>query len=316
MISSRAVMGFEWSFMTLAYTSVACRIYVRVVMRKARLFSADYWLIAGLLSCQGLLICDTITYSMDAMDNFTIDNVAIRKVRFATNHLFDTGIYFPKFSIIAFYFNLVPISQPKIRIALYCLAGITASFAVITFFCDWFWCGPDPSVNWSGTADGIFRAKGEQECTSFTSMTLMRLLWSMNFISEVLNIWATAEICISVIVVALTAVRPLLRKLINLKSTTLLTSEDQSGVQAIPPNRSRKPGTFNGGTGVYWQGTGKNHQRHAETMSPESIAGSETELNNINGITLSQNVTVSRETITNSVNGQPEYSTVHRIESV
>ncbi|SCV36072.1 uncharacterized protein FFB14_05889 [Fusarium fujikuroi] len=360
MISSRAVMGFEWSFMTLAYISVACRIYVRVVMRKARLFSADYWLIAGLLSCQGLLICDTITYSMDAMDNFTIDNVAIRKVRFATNHLFDTGIYFPKLSIIAFYFNLVPISQPKMRIALYCLAGITASFAVITFFCDWFWCGPDPSVNW---------AKGEQECTSFTSMTLMRLLWSMNFISEVLNvaypipllatlkmtstrkkiglaivfslgvitiavsvgrfitmvyvdnaisiyIWATAEICISVIVVALTAVRPLLRKLINLKSTTLLTSEDQSGVQAIPPNRSRKPGTFNGGTGVYWQGTGKNHQRHAETMSPESIAGSETELNNINGITLSKNVTVSRETITNSVNGQPEYSTVHRIESV
>lgn len=72
--------GFEWSFMTLAYISVACRIYVRVVMRKARLFSADYWLIAGLLSCQGLLICDTITYSMDAMDNFTIDNVAIRKV--------------------------------------------------------------------------------------------------------------------------------------------------------------------------------------------------------------------------------------------
>lgn len=131
-----------------------------------------------------------------------------------------------------------------------------------------------------------------------------------------LDIWATAEICISVIVVALTAVRPLLRKLTNLKSTTLLTSEDQSGVQAIPPNRSRKPGTFNGGSGVYWQGTGKNHQRHAETMSPESIAGSETELNNINGITLSQNVTVSRETISNSVNGQPDYSTVHRIECV
>ncbi|KAF5979242.1 hypothetical protein FBULB1_5809 [Fusarium bulbicola] len=46
-------------------------------------------------------------------------------------------------------------------------------------------------------------------------------------------IWATAEICISVIVVALTAVRPLLRKLTNLKSATLLTSEDRSGVQGI-----------------------------------------------------------------------------------
>ncbi|KAJ4237867.1 hypothetical protein NW760_003304 [Fusarium oxysporum] len=74
------------------------------------------------------------------MDDFTIDNVAIRKV----------GIYFPKFSIIAFYFNLVPISQPNKRIALYCLAGLTTSFAVITFFCDWFWCGPDPSANCQG----------------------------------------------------------------------------------------------------------------------------------------------------------------------
>ncbi|KAF5975884.1 hypothetical protein FCOIX_7421 [Fusarium coicis] len=129
-------------------------------------------------------------------------------------------------------------------------------------------------------------------------------------------IWATAEICISVIVVALTAVRPLLRKLTNLKSTTLLTSEERPGDQAIPSNRFRKPGTFTGGSGVYWQGTGKNHQRHAETMSPESLAGSETELNNMNGITLTQNVTVSRETITNSVSSQPEYGTVRRIESV
>ncbi|KAL7757381.1 hypothetical protein ACKLNR_011908 [Fusarium oxysporum f. sp. zingiberi] len=346
------ICGFEWSFMTLAYITVACRIHVRLVMRKARLFSADYWLILGLLSCQGLLICDTITYSMDAMDDFTIDNVAIRKIRFATNHFFDTGIYFPKFSIIAFYFNLVPISQPKMRIALYCLAGLTTSFAVITFFCDWFWCGPDPSINW---------AKGEQECTSFTSMTLMRLLWSMNFISEVLNvaypipllatlkmtstrkkiglavvfglgvitiavsvgrfvtmvyvdnaisiyIWATAEICISVIVVALTAVRPLLRKLTNLKSTTLLMSEDRSGVPAIPLNRSRKLGGFTGGSGVYWQGTGKNHQRHAEPMDLEGSAGSETELNNINGITLIEHVIVSRESNINSIPGQPEYT--------
>ncbi|KAH7227549.1 hypothetical protein BKA60DRAFT_590948 [Fusarium oxysporum] len=324
MISSRAAMGFEWSFMTLAYITVACRIYVRLVMRKARLFSADYWLILGLLSCQGLLICDTITYSMDAMDDFTIDNVAIRKIRFATNHFFDTGIYFPKFSIIAFYFNLVPISQPKMR--------ITSSWA-----------------------------KGEQECTSFTSMTLMRLLWSMNFTSEVLNvaypipllatlkmtstrkkiglavvfglgvitiavsvgrfvtmvyvdnaisiyIWATAEICISVIVVALTAVRPLLRKLTNLKSTTLLMSEDRSGVPAIPLNRSRKLGGFTGGSVVYWQGTGKNHQRHAEPMDLEGSAGSETELNTINGITLTEHVIVLRESNINSIPGQPEYT--------
>jgi hypothetical protein len=131
----------------------------------------------------------------------------------------------------------------------------------------------------------------------------------LNFISNILlDIWATAEICISVIVVALTAVRPLLWKLTNLKSSTLLTSEDRSGIQAIPSNRSRKPGKFSGGSGVYWQGTGKNHHRDAEAMGPESSAGSEMELNNINGIRLTQHVIVSRETITDSIPGQPEYT--------
>ncbi|RBQ77416.1 hypothetical protein FVER14953_01734 [Fusarium verticillioides] len=121
-------------------------------------------------------------------------------------------------------------------------------------------------------------------------------------------IWATAEICISVIVVALTAVRPLLRKLTNLKSATFLTSEDQSGVQAIPSNRSRKPGTLTGGSGVYWQGTGKNRQGLAEIMGPESLAGSEMELNNMNGITLAQDIMASRETSIHSIPGQPEYT--------
>lgn len=131
----------------------------------------------------------------------------------------------------------------------------------------------------------------------------------LNLISNILlDIWATAEICISVIVVALTAVRPLLRKLTNLKSTTLLMSEDRSGVPAIPLNRSRKLGSFIGGSGVYWQGTGKNHQRHAERMDLEGSAGSETELNNINGITLIEHVIVSRESNINSIPGQPEYT--------
>ncbi|KAF5590831.1 uncharacterized protein FSUBG_10695 [Fusarium subglutinans] len=291
MISSRAVMGFEWTFMALAYITVACRIYVRVVMRKARLFSADYWLILGLLSCQGLLICDTITYSMDAMDNFTINNVAIRKIRFATNHFFDTGIYFPKFSIIAFYFNLVPISQPKMRIALYCLAGLTTSFAVITFFCDWFWCGPDPSINCLGVIT-IAVSVGR----------FITMVYVDNAIS--IYIWATAEICISVIVVALTAVRPLLRKLTNLKSTTLLTSEDRSGVQVIASNRYLKPGHTAGSYGTYWQGTGESHPRHAEGMGPESLAGSEMELNSMNRMTLTQNITVSsRESSVHSTPG-------------
>ncbi|KAI6749785.1 hypothetical protein HG531_007050 [Fusarium graminearum] len=286
-------MAFEWTILVLAYFLVACRVYVRMFIRGVGLHAADYWLIVGLVSCQGLLICDTLTFRMHAMDDFVLANnsIPIKKIRFATNYFFDTGIYFPKFSIIAFYFNLVPITNPTMRRALFGLTGITVAFALITVFCDTFWCGPNPSVNW---------AEGEQTCTVFTSMTLMRLNWALNFITEVLSmfsnfpppgsffsnslqldlvfpipllqglmtstrkkiglavvfgmgiitiavsigrfvtmlyvhndisiyIWATAEICISVMIVALTALRPLLRKMTNSVSTS---SDDRSGALA------------------------------------------------------------------------------------
>ncbi|KAL6921248.1 hypothetical protein FSST1_005274 [Fusarium sambucinum] len=330
MISSKAVMSFEWSLMSIAYILVAARVYVRVWLRNSRLYSADYLLFAGLAACQGLLICDILTYRMHAMDDFTITSVELKKIRFATNYFFDFGIYFPKFSILAFYFNLVPFTHPGMRTLLYALTGLTASFSLVTFFSDTFWCGPDPSVNWLDT--------DEEHCQAFMSMELMRLNWSMNFTSEVLNvlyplpllkelkvnsrrkrvglaiifglgfitifvsigrfiqttfvsndisiyIWATAEICISVMVVASTALRPLLRKMSNI---SMLSSHER------PPNHQlghlRQPqnvgiGTI--GSGTYW-----NRRRRRDSLS-----GSETEINPTNGIILTQQVMVSRETI-------------------
>jgi hypothetical protein len=66
--------------MVIAYVLVAARVYVRVWLRNARLYSADYLLFAGLAACQGLLICDTLTFRMHAMDDFTINSVALKKV--------------------------------------------------------------------------------------------------------------------------------------------------------------------------------------------------------------------------------------------
>ncbi|KAG8676410.1 hypothetical protein FPOAC1_002413 [Fusarium poae] len=329
MISSTAVMAFEWTILVLAYVLVACRVYVRMFLRGVGLHAADYWLIVGLVSCQGLLICDTLTFRMHAMDDFVLasNSIPIKKIRFATNYFFDVGIYFPKFSIIAFYFNLVPVTNPMMRRSLFALTGITVAFAFITVFCDTFWCGPNPSLNW---------AEGDQKCTVFTSMTLMRLNWALNFITEVLSIsyipysattrphdlnkkkiglavvfgmgiitiavsvgrfvtmlyvsndisiyiWATAEICISVMIVALTALRPLLRKMTNSMSTS---SDDRSG------NPSRRTGLTR--SSIYWPGGNKIPRRHVVEVGSESLAGSETELNNMShGIMMTKQVTVS-----------------------
>jgi len=57
-------------------------------------------------------------------------------------------MYFPKFSMIAFYYHLVPVTNSKMRRCLNLLTGITVCFALITFFCDTFWCGANPAINW------------------------------------------------------------------------------------------------------------------------------------------------------------------------
>ncbi|KAL6921140.1 hypothetical protein FSST1_005166 [Fusarium sambucinum] len=107
------------------------------------------------------------------------------------------------------------------------------------------------------------------------------MLYFSNDIS--IYIWATAEICISVMIVALTALRPLLRKMTNSISTS---SDDRSG------NPSRKTGLTRGS--MYWLGGNKIPRRHVVEVGSDSLAGSETELHNMNrGIMMTKQVTVS-----------------------
>ncbi|KAH7008613.1 hypothetical protein EDB80DRAFT_840983 [Ilyonectria destructans] len=326
MVSSNTVMGLEWTFIFLSYVLVSARVYVRVWMRRDRLYWSDYWLMAALASAQGLVICDTLTYQMNAMDDFTITSVSLEKIRFATGYLFDVGIYLAKFSIIAFYYNLVPLTNPHMRIALYVLTAITGICALATFMNITFWCGPNPSVNWSS---------GNDACSVFKSMVVMRVHWSMNFITEVLNliypfplirgvklrsrrerislgvifamgfitiavsigrfvmmlhvdnditiyIWATAEMCIAIMIVALTALRPLLRKIAYMLSSNMTSSDTKSGhrIYSLEHQSRTKVSSARPVSGSYWRNGGKTYQSRV-VATHHDPTGSQVELNNI-----------------------------------
>ena len=70
------------------------------------------------------------------------------QIQFATNYFFDVAIYFPKFSILALYYLLVPRSRTRMRLFLYALTVLTVSSSIFTLFADTFWCGGKPAVNW------------------------------------------------------------------------------------------------------------------------------------------------------------------------
>ncbi|KAH8168450.1 archaeal flagellin N-terminal-like domain-containing protein [Sarocladium implicatum] len=331
--------------MSLAYVAVGARLWVRLFLKRTRLQLSDVLLLIGLLCAQGLLICDTLTYEMGQMHNFTDPSVRLSKIRFATNYFFDFGIYFPKFSIIALYYGLVPSWSRTMRIALHVLASITIGASLFTLFADTFWCGPDISINWLGP---------EGSCSVFESMELMRANWALNFLTEVLNcffpmpivaglmlktrrekisicaifamgfitigvsigrfatmvyvdnatpiyILATAELCISIIVVALIALRPLLQKLTRLISTSFAGSHDDSvnhNSGAIRPSFRKTWDLINPfPAGLSGSGSGSSGSRVVATNRSKDPMGSEIELTG-RGIVRTKEVSVRSEPAT------------------
>lgn len=105
------------------------------------------------------------------------EQLALMKVSFAGNYFYDTGIYFPKLALLAFYYQLVPPSMPKLRKWLYFVTGLTVVFALTTCMVDTFWCGSNVAMNWT-----IGRT-----CATFESMEVTQIDWALNITADVLS---------------------------------------------------------------------------------------------------------------------------------
>ncbi|KAK3304928.1 uncharacterized protein B0T15DRAFT_255994 [Chaetomium strumarium] len=177
MVSPEQVMAAEWCTVVLAYLLVGMRLAVRVMLKQRHLFISDLWLLLASACVLGLVTCDTLTYQKGAMSDFTMVDESLGKIRFATNYFFDAGLYLPKISMLAIYFQLLTHQGVWQRWALYFVTAFTGSSALITLFADTFWCGPEPSINWSTAPDA---------CSTFTSITLVRINWALCITCEVL----------------------------------------------------------------------------------------------------------------------------------
>ncbi|KAK1625094.1 archaeal flagellin N-terminal-like domain-containing protein [Colletotrichum phormii] len=168
----------------LAVVLVLARLWLRLVRQHQKLTISDWILIVSLLDATALFTTDTMAYNLGGMDEYDPEapeapieeQILLMKVAFAGNYFYDTGIYFPKIALLAFYFKLIPPTMPFLRKALYGVSALTISFAVTTFFLDTFWCGSDVSVNW----------EIEGSCSTYDSKDVFRIDWAMNFVSDVL----------------------------------------------------------------------------------------------------------------------------------
>lgn len=186
----------KWVLIAMTFAFIGLRLAVRVIYKQLHLWVSDIWLVCGGFSAMGMVICDTLNQQWRSS---TASNSAIvlgkvsclvpltagskanisEQVRLATNYFFDFGMYFGKFSILAFYFHLIPSTLPRLRIFLYLVTGLTVCCSMTSFFVDTFWCGPNVALLW----------QSDPSCSAFNSMQLVSINWSMNFVTEVLSMF-------------------------------------------------------------------------------------------------------------------------------
>jgi hypothetical protein len=171
--------------LSIAIVLTILRVVLRTIIQRTRLTPSDMLLIASTVVAIGLFTTDVMSYNLGGMDDYDpeaperpiSEQIALMKVNFAGNYFYDTGIYFPKFALITFYYRLVPVTMPILRKFLYFVTGLTACFAVTTCMVDTFWCGRRVSVNWDLSG----------ECSSYTSMEITQIDWSLNIFSDILS---------------------------------------------------------------------------------------------------------------------------------
>ncbi|KAK8112442.1 archaeal flagellin n-terminal [Apiospora sp. TS-2023a] len=181
-IHQSAVVPVEATLMAVAMVFVSMRLFLRLGLQRTRLTISDWFIVASACDLIALLATDVMAYNRGGMDdNFDPktpmdDQISLLKISFAGNYFYDSGVYLPKLALISFYYRLVPPTMPNLRKLLYLATGLTVCFFLTTVFVDTFWCGSDVSVNWS--LDG--------ECSTFDSMTVTRIDWTLNLISDIL----------------------------------------------------------------------------------------------------------------------------------
>ncbi|KAH7369492.1 hypothetical protein BKA65DRAFT_3 [Rhexocercosporidium sp. MPI-PUGE-AT-0058] len=160
--SGEATIAIEWSLLALSFFFVSLRIYSYFLRGRTRPIS-ELLLIFSLVVETGCIICDTITYHLGGLTRYASEvpnTIPLNKLWFASDVLFYLGVFLPKACIVAFYYDLVPTTSTRVRIALKCLTAYLAGSMMTIFLGMFVSCRP-LSTNWSTDSDYCPLVTGE-----------------------------------------------------------------------------------------------------------------------------------------------------------
>ncbi|TKW48857.1 hypothetical protein CTA1_10305 [Colletotrichum tanaceti] len=176
-ITSKGFLVGEWILLALCFVVVFARLAVRTWHRVWSFWLSEIFLLLALLFFVVLTVGDTYTMAIgkNAFEDYYDEGFA--KWKFASLIIFDLGFYLPRFSLLAFYNELFPRNETKLRTRLKLVTVYTACASVATLFVDVFWCGTKVSDNW---------ADSSPECTTADRLEPIFINWSIGIASELL----------------------------------------------------------------------------------------------------------------------------------
>ncbi|EMD85332.1 hypothetical protein COCC4DRAFT_65715 [Bipolaris maydis ATCC 48331] len=164
----------------LAFGVTCMRCWIRVRLEQRGLTLVDWLVWGGWLCALGWFSCSTkalyilIHHPLD--EETRSDSVDYLKTVFASVYFFDTGLYFPKASLVAFYWWLIPSGFRRLRIATYVAAGAVACAFLASILTDTL-IAPKISDNWSIE---------NQLYSTWNAYANLVVNWTLNFSTDLL----------------------------------------------------------------------------------------------------------------------------------
>ncbi|KAF2448171.1 hypothetical protein P171DRAFT_207180 [Karstenula rhodostoma CBS 690.94] len=168
--------------LSIALVIQLLRCWIRLrVERKNNLTLPDYFVWGGWLFTFGWFACSAVALNIQLTHplvepDLTTDSLEYLITVFISCYFFDMGLYFPKFSIIAFYWWLIPSGFRRLRMAVYFSTGFTVCSWVASLLTDTLIAG-HISNNWSIE---------NQLLSTWNSYSGLIINWCLNWSSDVL----------------------------------------------------------------------------------------------------------------------------------
>ncbi|CVK97771.1 uncharacterized protein FPRO_11256 [Fusarium proliferatum ET1] len=174
-------IGIQAVLLVLALVVLILRCWANFLMKQALFSLPDIFAWLGWVFSLGWFICSTLALRI-LIDNpaigseLVVNSVEYLKIVLVAEYFFDTGIYFPKISIILFYWKLIPGISGSLRrvllvITIYLGCALLVSVLVNTLICLPF------SDNWSIE---------NQLKSAWNSYASFCVQWGLNFSTDLL----------------------------------------------------------------------------------------------------------------------------------